>query len=610
MIYIKSRDNMFQIEVDGLSDVDSIELDRQAALLARERYNDHIDRLYRGAPDELEETISWVLLPRGNRVWKTFRGYFLHAKLRILLSKDPQPVYRCCYVNPSIDNMLVSLCEEHNVDYRHISKNQSKKSTNNLRSALEVFETRFPQHISKFLYLTRWFIFILFIVLRPIILNLYKFERDPVKVRFWVDPRLPDRDRFFNSPDNVNSKGETAGYACYDANATSSVWGFILSTLANVQMAFDPNQPISVEWYTDPEDFRRVIELTPHIADITRRAGRLAKDQSNSPDFTFLARQLETVPTDVVFQALLLESAIKGFGRKVDDEVWTHTQNLTKFLPRILAIIGDQEDIATVAVANHYYSETRITDHFTERETDDREAVILPDLFVVWETRSATTLREQGIPTEKIAIARDKLEAEARDIEENYTIKHSPPSTNDSSTTNTEDRSVRVLVPLQETTDDIGLSAALEHVSNSLPNIKFVIKPHPYFTPHDSLLELLEENNFVITSADTSFAKIIDICDICVSMYSTATFPALACATPVVWVPFASPNQFFMDLIGEVGIQTDDPEDLAETLERLIQDETFYEKQARECAQFADRELVPDADVPSLANMLIEAGGG
>lgn len=610
MIYIKKHRNIFQVKADGFSARDLFELDRKAARLAMDRYHDHIDQLYNNSPAELADTITWLVLPRGDKAVNWFRGYFLHAQVKILLSQDPQPVYRCCNVDPSIDSMLACLCEEQDVEYHPISDNRYKKSPPHFRSALDAFESQFPKYYSILLHFRRWLIFFLYIVLRPIILNLYKIVRERIKVRFWVHPSLPDQKRFYNAPTELNSENRKAGYACYNFAAISSLQGFVLSAFAKVRRAFDHNQPIPVEWYTNPEDFRRAIELTPHVTDVTRRAGKRAREQSNSPDFTFLARQLQTVSTEFIFQTILLERAIKGFAVTVDDEIWAHTQNLTKIFPRLLSIIGKQEDIVTVAVANHYYSGTRMTDHFTENEVEGRAAVILPDLFVVWEDRSANTLREQGIPKEKIAIARDKMKAEAHAIEENYTIDAPPTSSTSLSNSNNEGNPIRVFVPLQETSDDVGLSNALDCVTNTLSNVKFVIKPHPYFTPHESLMDDIEDSDNMVMATDLSLAKIIESCDLCVSIYSTATFPALARAKPVVWIPFASPGHFCMDLLNEVGIQTDDPQDLVNALARLTQDETFYEEQARECAEFAERELVPEADAPSLANVLTEVGSG
>lgn len=607
MIRIRERTTAFQIDVDGQSGDDSIELDRRAARLARDRYHDHLDRIYAGPPAELEGTITWLMLPRGNRVWKAFRGYFLHAKVEILLSENPQPVHRGCDVGPAIDGMLARLCDAHDVEYHVTSESGSTEREQGPGSALDAFENRFPQHEDTVASIRRWVIYLLFVALRPFIVNLYTMVRESVIVRFWVHPTLPDRDRFFDAPATLNSGRRRAGYACYDGTITDGVRAFLSHTVETTRQAFDPDHPVPVEWFAEPADFRRAIELAPHVAELTRLTGKRASERSTSPDFRLLAAQLETVSTDAVFRALLLESAVDGFADEVSDDVWTHTQNLSKFLPRLLSVVGERADVDTVAVANHYISETRITDGFTDREIHGPESVILPDLFVVWEDRSSAALRDQGIAADKVEIARDKVEAEARDLDEGYEIRE-PATANTATSTGTgNDRQVRVFVPLQETSDDVGLSAALEHVSNSLPNVTFVLKPHPYFTPHDSLLELLDDDNFVMTAADTSFADVIEVCDVCVSVYSTATFPALARAVPVVWAPFASPTHFFMDLIGEVGIQTADAEELADAIERLALDETFYEKEARECAEFADRELVPDADAPSLAEVLVEA---
>lgn len=608
MIHIKEHTTAFQIDVDGQSEEDSIELDRRAACLARDRYHDHLDRIYGASPAELEDTITWLMLPRGNRVWKAFSGYFLHAKLEILLSENPQPVNRRCDVSSAIDGMLARLCDVHDVEYHVTPEARSTEREQGPGSALDAFENRFPQHLDTVAYIRRWVIYVLFFALRPVIVNLYKVARDPVSVRFWVHPTLPDRDRFFDAPATLNSGRRRAGYACYDGTITAGVRAFLWHTVETAREAFDPDRPVPVEWFAEPAEFRRSIELAPHIAEMTRLTGKRANERSALPDFTLLAGHLQTISTDAVFQALLLESAIDGFADAVSDDVWTHTQNLSKFLPRLLSVMGERADVATVAVANHYISETRITDGFTDREIDGAESVILPDLFVVWEDRSSATLRDQGIAAENVVIARDKVETEARNLEEGCEIQEPAPANTSTSTGTANDRQIRVFVPLQETSDDIGLSAALEYVSNSLPNVTFVLKPHPYFTPHDSLLDLLDDDNFVITAADTSFADIIEVCDVCLSVYSTATFPALARAIPVVWAPFASPTHFFMDLIGEVGIQTADAEELADAIERLALDETFYEEQARKCAEFADRELVPDADVPSLAEVLTEAG--
>lgn len=607
MIYIKEHTTAFQIDVEGQSGKDSIELDRRAARLARDRYHDHLDSIYGSSPAELQGTITWLMLPRGNRVWKAFRGYFLHAKLEILLSENPQPVNRRCDMGPAIDGMLARLCDAHDVEYHVTSEARSSPRVHGPTSTFDAFESQFPQRVDSVAYIRRWVIYLLFVALRPVIVNLYKIVRDPVSVRFWIHPTLPDRDRFFDAIATLNSGRRRAGFACYDRNITTGVRAFLSHTVETIRQAFDPDRPVPVEWFAKPAELRRAIKLAPHIAEMTRLTGKRASKQFD-PDFTILAGQMQTITTDAVFQALLHESAIDGFADEVSDDVWTHTQNLSKFLPRLLSVIGERADIATVAVANHYISETRITDGFTDREIDGAESVILPDLFVVWEDRSLATLRNQGIAAEKVVVARDKVEAEAKDLEEGYEIQKSARTNVSAPTENDNVRRLRVFVPLQETSDDIGLSAALEYVSNSLPYVTFVLKPHPYFNPHDSLLELLDDDNFVITAADTSFADVIEVCDVCVSVYSTATFPALAQAVPVVWAPFASPTHFFMDLIGEVGIQTTDAEELADAIERLALDEIFYEEQARECAEFADRELVPDADVPSLAEVLSEEG--
>lgn len=604
MIRVERQGTRLRVTADHVSASDSLDLDRKAVRLARDRYLDHLDRLYDHPPDGLEETIVWQLLPRRNKAWGTFRGYILYAKLQLLLSDDPQPVDCLCEVDESIERLLESICDEHDVQFRASPVNRQETEENHLHRGFATVKNRFSQHFPESVRIRLWIIYFIFAIFRPVVLNLYRIAREQVDVRFWVDPVLPQRARFFDAPADLGERGLQVGFACYDLTGMDSVRHFVLQARETVRTASDPEQPVSVEWYVGLTDFRLSIEATSHVMDIIKRESIRARLLSDSPDFAFLARQLEAVSPYIVFQLLFMIRAVRGFAERNDDTVWTHAQATSKYLPRLLAIIGDRAEIATVAVAPHHYSTSRVTNSYSDNEIQSGRPGGLPDQFAVFEPRSATTLDEQGIPPERIAVARDKVAAEAGDIDKSYSNNDRDGDTKSPPISISEEPPIWVFVPLQEPTDDIGLGEPLAHAANALPEIKFVIKTHPFFSPDARLFECLEDDAFVVAKSDASLSGLIDACDICVSVYSTATIPALKKGLPVVWVPFASPNHVSSDLTDEVGVRADDPQDFAKVLEGLVRDPPVYEEQARKCVQFAERELVPGDDAPTLADVL------
>lgn len=606
MIRVERQGTRLRVTADGVSASDSLDLDRRAVRLARDRYLDHLDRLYDHPPDELEDSITWQLLPRRNKAWGTFRGYFLHAKLQLLLSDDPQPVDCLCEVDESIGSLLESICDEHGVQFHASPPNRRETEENHLHRGFAAVKKRFSQRFSKSVQIRLWIIYFIFVIFRPVVLNLYRIAREPVDVRFWLDPVLPQRDRFFDAPTDLGKRGFQVGFACYDLTGMESVRNFISRARDAVRTASDSEQPVSVEWYIDPPDFRRSIEATSHVTNTIKRESTRARLLSDSPDFAFLARQLEAVSPYIVFQLLFMERAVRGFAEKNGDTVWTHAQTTSKYLPRLLAIIGDREGITTVAVAPHHYSTSRVTNSYSDNEIESGRSGGLPDQFAVFEPRSATTLEEQGIPPERIDVAHDKVAAEAGGVDGSNSNGGRDGDTTAPPISIPKEPPIWVFVPLQEPTDDIGLGEPLAHASNAFPEIKFVIKTHPFFSPDGRLFEDLEDDAFVVAKSDASLSDLIDACDICVSVYSTATIPALKKGLPVVWVPFASPNHVSSDLTDEVGIRADDPQDFANVLEGLVRDETVYEEHARKCEQFAESELVPGDDSPTLADLLAD----
>jgi CDP-glycerol glycerophosphotransferase (TagB/SpsB family) len=130
--------------------------------------------------------------------------------------------------------------------------------------------------------------------------------------------------------------------------------------------------------------------------------------------------------------------------------------------------------------------------------------------------------------------------------------------------------------------------AATRQVSADL-----VFKPHPFFPAEDLLADL--EVDHQVADPDTSLAELIAGADVCLSIYSTATFPALIRATPVVWLPFAGENHVFVDLIDEVGVRVDGTEELADELEAL-RDPDRYRSVAEQCQRYATDALYPSTD--------------
>lgn len=306
----------------------------------------------------------------------------------------------------------------------------------------------------------------------------------------------------------------------------------------------------------------------------------------------------------MVFQYLFTEQALDQFAGEVNDEIWCYAHPVNVNICKMMNLVGERNGISTVNVAPHYYSWTRISNRFSEREVQGPERIALPDMFVVFEPRSKRNLKEQGIDSRKIVVARDKVEAEAGSIDNIYSNCYTRNFKKTPSVKSIRSEITRILVILHTPKENADLVEAVEKAAREISDIEVVFKPHPFFPPDDQLFDMFKSGDYKVTSPDTEFEKIIKKCDICISIYSTAAFPVLINAIPVVWVPFVGENFVFMDLLNDIGIRADEPDDLVNTLDRLIHDETVYNKQAQDCAEFAAEELVPEANSPSLASVL------
>lgn len=609
MIYVEcDGDSSYKIEADHLSTTESVELDRRAVQQAIDRYLNHIDQLYADPPAELDGTTLWLINPatrRGNAFFGgVFKVYFLLAKLRILLSENPQPVNSADTIDHAVDRTIARVCEEYDVEYRPDLQNQYQKRDYYLHSGQNAFGGPIQHRLlESFAHLRRWLIYTLFVVIRPIVLKLYSTKRDPVDVRFWLHPTLSNRERFFNAPADLESKGRQVGYAVSFFVDLSSLRTFIWRTFVTLQRAFDPNEPVHIEWFAHPADFQRAIRIAPVLHAAIRRAAIEVRERAASPELKFLAWQLDKVSPGIVFQYLFIERALDRFAQQTNDEIWSYAHQVNTCVCRMMGLVADRRDIKTVNVAPHYYSETRISNRFSEREVHGPETIALPDLFMVFEPRSAKTLREQNLRSRQIIVARDKVDSEAGGLEEIAAIKNQQEPPTPSFVSKENYRTIKLLVLLQKPDENAELVEAVERAIQDFPGIQVMFKPHPFSQPGDTLFKGFKNANIEVTSPDASLKDVVRACDICISIYSTATFPALTRAIPVIWVPFVSQNHVVMDLLDDVGIRADDPKDLLQALDQLIHDEAFYVKQARDCVKFATDDLVPEANAPSLADV-------
>lgn len=616
--YVEDEDTLlnsefhgFQIDVDGLSPGDLFEIDRKAASEAIERYLADRERLYNGAPAELKGTNLWLVRGLGrlpaSTLWVEFQVYFLFARLRLVLSENPQPVRCIPAVDQDLSDGLKLLCEEFEVEYIPEYRD-SNAGTNDCSktSVLEGTKRRLHERIvGAYGRLRPWLILAVFVFVRPVILALYKFTQMRVDVRIWLHPFEDHLTRLYDAPKDLQARGYRTGYALYNFHAMVSLKRFVTTGLETTQRAFEPDRPEPVEWYLKPGEFLGTLLEAPRLRDTIRRVGREASERADSPEFAYLALQPETASTRLVVQSLLIERAIEGFSNHVADEIWCIPRGLTKITPRLIATIGERADLTTVGVSPHFTAETRVGYHLTEPEIEGRARKTHPDLYVVFEPRSAETLRKRQPPS-RIAVARDKMEAETLESGDSVEFQGETTSSTSLSISPPDDSGTRVLVILTVPADNNEIVDALESISGDLPDIELVFKPHPLVPREDGLIDGLQDIDLEVTPPEASLADLIGTCDICIAMYSTAAIPALARATPVVWVPLGSPNHLRMDLITEVGLRADHPDDLASAIERLVEDDAFYAEQARECAEFAREELVPDPDVASFAELIEE----
>lgn len=606
-----TRYHGYQIDADGVSSEDSFNLDRKATNCAIERYLAHRERLYADPPRVLAGSTAWLVhglarLP-SNIIWEDFHVYFLLAKLRILFSDAPQPVEYPDTFDPSVSEAVEKLCTEFEVECVKITQQGGKNDMLHEKTSpvSDVKARIFPWFTERLDYYRRWVILFAFIFLRPIILKLYGTARSPVDVRFWLHPVEDHTNRLYDVPAELESRGFRVGYAVYDFVAINAIKALLKTGVKKIPRALDSDHPISVEWYIDPADFHRTLVEAPDIREAIQTVGTRARNHADSPEYAYLGRQLESISTRLIIQTLLLEHAIQGFSANVTDDRWCHARGLPKLTSRLLALVGEREDIATVGVSPHYHSETRVAYRFTDTEVHGPEANSHPDVFAVFEPSSAETLRGQGLPT-RISVARDKIETETFGGEEGNVIRTHLQSSPSASVSPPDDRQARVLVILTLPRDNREILDAIEDVSNEIPAVKFVFKPHPLVPKGDGLFDGIRGRNvdFEVAAPDASLADLVEECDVCIAMYSTAAIPALARATPIVWVPLESPNHVRMDLIDRVGIRVDNSVNLAEALERLVRDDSFYVEQARECAAFAANHLIPGAEAPSLADLI------
>lgn len=598
----------FRLDVDGFTGTDYYELDQQAAQSAINRYLDHRERLYTDAPPELDGTTSWLIhgLARIPWLWEDFQVYYLFAKLRIVLADEPQAVNCVVSVDRPVDSALAQLCEEFDVEYSSPVKSTSTLEAGGtldswIASLIGGFSTRLSAALAR---LQLWLMFYLFAGVRPFVVKIYKITRSQADTRILLNAFKDHSHRFFDAPAELENRNRRVGYAVYDEPAMSGLKPFIRRGLRTVRRTVDPEEPVHVEWYATLSAFRTTIEKTSEFRSTLASVAGRAGTNADSPEFSYLAGQLQTLSTNMAFQVLFKKAAFEGFADNFADQTWVHARPPTKDIPRLMAMVGERKGITTVAVAPHYYSETRVSSRFTGIEVNDEEAVTLPDLNVVFEPLSARRFKNEGLPSTTIAIARDKAANEARVIADGPKIPGRREISSVGSPSGSDGGPARVLVLLDEPLDNRNLIQALERGVANRTDVELVFKPHPFYPPGDDLFEGFRADRFDVTAPDADLAELVETCDICLSIYSTAAFPALARAIPVVWVPFVSPNHILMDLTSEVGLRADDSEELVNQLDRLVREDSFYEEQARACARFADRELVPDADAPSLADLL------
>lgn len=599
----------YRVESDKMSSAELFELDLMAARQALNRYLRHRDRIWNILPSDIQSKTVWKIHGRGRIpikfLWKEFHVYFLIAKIRILLSNDPQPVECDQSIDKTVSLAVVDICEDFDVEYRgpYPQTNQ-----NNHNSLLHIF---YRDYLSKLNILNitldsiqRWLILFLYTFVRPVVLKLHHNDRLSTDVRFWQDPSDDNNTRFQEAPNEVTARGMDVSYATHNfLTVYPGIKTFIKGFKNTVKNGLNEKNQIPIEWYIEPTEFRRAIYEAPELFKTIQKAVRQTEKRANSPEYIFLAKHIRnTVSTQLLFRLLLIKSAMEGFACSVRKEVWCYSQHPLKVYPRLINDVGEQECIKTIGVAPSYFSERSPGTKYTKSEINGPEAISHPDFWAVFEPGCAETLKKEKILSE-ITVVRDKFEEEViMDRDDRPTCVRKI-SNNPELLFPNQDK-LRVLVLLTIPTDNKVLLESLQEVGECLHDFKFVFKPHPLFPPEDDLFEKFEVIHFAVTSIDASLAKLAESCDICISMYSTAAVPAFARGTPVIWAPLQSPNHIRIDLLEKVGIRADNPEELAESLNRLGKNEVYYQKKVKEGIRFANDKLLPDRHSPSIADII------
>ncbi len=516
-----------------------ISIEREAIEVAVDLYYKHTSFWYQKPIISYEGLNIWWFMPgtsRQDNFDDLFYLYFVSSLLRVLIEKYQVSIIRCeCDLDDIKKEVIGRICKKKEVVFEcHFFKKPNIQKIKNDQK-----RSYFNKYIN-----------LLFRILQPFVKAYYKILGTRIKYWFCLHESKPHKLRYSSAPDLLKKRGEKIGFVFHGTDNEDSV-----------KKLFRSPGTVCVNWFITPKMEK---ELKKEAEILKGKIDSYIKKQSfqqSEPEFKYYLKKINQVSIDFLYKYLFFYKAYRQFAKSCKNSFWFHARPINSPHSRVITGAVQSSRKKVCSVAPHFYSAKRLTNSFLKEEFSSENVRSLPSLFMVQEKISREVLLKY-FPKEHIYIFNKHPDAN------DYIDKE-------------DSINFCILVLLQMPDENIKLTTTLMEALKDITGCHIQFKPHPSHPMDEVCSSLIASKiSFEILKPEESLEQCILKCDICISIYSTATFIAMKLGKPIIWLPFISYNYLFLEEIYQkVGMISVDANDLNENIKKLMRNKSLYEQE-------------------------------
>ncbi|WP_368658040.1 hypothetical protein AB3Z07_24535 [Metabacillus halosaccharovorans] len=567
---LKDSSQRLDVHLVGLNSEETIKIEQQVYKHAKKLFYDHYDIILK-MPLKFKSDLGnfWLVHPalvKQDRFNHLFNMYFVSAKLRFVLDRKKLDITSSINLRKEEVIFINNLAEEYSVHFLYVSQKNLDLQVENgmnfggdkgniIRKIKSLINSDFT---SEFV----------FYIMQPLFKNYYRKKFDSRDIWFSIHETKPHKRRYGNTFEKIDRKYGFFYYSNQNVVKTGSLIKSILK-----------KDTVLIDWFLSPKDQRKLRKEAKLIkSKIINYEWNCGSENKFKNEFYYIVTEISKVQQDKIYNILKIAHAYEAFLNIQKHKVIVCSQPLTNFDLRLLAVATKKYRHTLISVAPHFYSVNRLTNTFSivERKYD---FLVLPDYYFVENQLSKWNLVLNGIEESRIFIRKQKNKKTDL-INKNTSTKF------------------KVLFVLQMPYENESILRIITQFleENNIEGIEFVIQPHPAYPLTVEQMMIVNElttlynGKIEVVGSKISIENTINECDICVSVYSTATFYAASVRKPVVWIPFVSKNYlFYEEVYNNFGIMTYDVSNFRKIILKLCTDRLYYHSNSIISYQFSKK---------------------